>query len=171
MQTYRGGQFHPIQPLPEEVFIEDIAHALSLLCRFGGHCKTFYSVGEHCLRVAAALPPELKLWGLLHDASEAYVIDMPRPLKHSGWMETYREIEGQVQQAICARFGLRWPEPPEVKRIDNLLLNTEARDLMAPLHSEWTHREPSLRQRIIPLASPEVEARYLRAFARYGGKR
>ncbi|MBF0612521.1 MAG: hypothetical protein HQL55_15470, partial [Magnetococcales bacterium] len=76
IQTFTGRQFWPLAPVLEHIHVQDIAHALSLLCRFNGHCQKFYSVAEHSLHVATILPPELAGWGLLHDASEAYLADL-----------------------------------------------------------------------------------------------
>ena len=81
IQTMSGVIFYPLDPRPEEIRIEDIAHALSHQCRFAGHCREFYSVAEHSVRVSRELPQEFMLWGLLHDASEAYLVDLPRPIK------------------------------------------------------------------------------------------
>jgi len=79
--TYTGKKFHYLNPSLGEVDIIDIAHHLSLKCRFIGACKQFYSVAEHCVRVSYILSPELQLSGLLHDATEAYIPDIPRPIK------------------------------------------------------------------------------------------
>jgi len=73
VNTYTGKHFHYLDPQPEEIDIIDIAHSLSLTCRYGGHCKQFYSVGDHSIRVAEIVPDELKLRALLHDAAEAYL--------------------------------------------------------------------------------------------------
>src|ERR1019366_6268112 len=80
IRTYTGILFDFEEPEASPIRIEDIAHALSLLCRFAGHCKEFYSVAEHSVRVSYACPEEHALWGLMHDASEAYCVDVPRPL-------------------------------------------------------------------------------------------
>jgi len=78
--TYTGKRFHYLDPQPEEIDIVDIAHALSLTCRFGGHCKEFYSVAEHSIRVAEIVPKEFQLLALLHDAGEAYTGDVQSPI-------------------------------------------------------------------------------------------
>src|ERR1700674_199080 len=93
MHTFWHHKFRVGWPLEEDVCIEDIAHSLSLLCRFTGHVKQFYSVGEHSVRVSYLCPPEYQLWGLLHDAGECYAGDVNRPLKYSPGMEAYREYE------------------------------------------------------------------------------
>lgn len=135
MQTFTGEQFWPVDPLPEEICIEDIAHSLSLQCRFGGHCLRFYSVAEHSVLVSRALPEPFKLWGLMHDAAEAYVLDVVRPLKP--YLPGYREIEARVMNAICRRFGLSPVMPPEVKLADNRILLAERDQNMLPTSHVW----------------------------------
>jgi hypothetical protein len=130
--TASGREFWPLDPRPEEVDIEDIAHALSRACRFAGHCSRLYTVGEHSILVASWVPPEDALWGLLHDAAEAYLPDMPRPLKRLPEFAWYRAAERRVMDAVCDRFGLPRAEPQSVKAADLRALATEARDLMPP---------------------------------------
>src|ERR1700724_2684254 len=89
-QTFTGRRFYPLSPRVEDVCIEDIAHALSNICRYGGHCREFYSVAQHCNMVSDWMP-EFKLEGLLHDSPEAYIGDMVRPVKHSAEMKAFRE--------------------------------------------------------------------------------
>jgi hypothetical protein len=81
MQTYTGRQFWPIDPRADEIDIVDIAHALSQQCRFAGHCKSFYSVATHSWHTSNVCNSENALWGLLHDAAEAYLVDLPTPIK------------------------------------------------------------------------------------------
>jgi hypothetical protein len=137
IQTYSGRRFNPLNPNPDAIVIQDIAHSLSMQCRFTGHSRKFYSVAQHCVLVSYICDSQDALWGLLHDASEAYCVDVPRPLKRSGKMEGYREIENNMQAAVCKRFGLPAEEPVSVKKADTILLATEARDLMSPLHPNW----------------------------------
>lgn len=137
IQTHSGRRFNPTSPNPDAIVIQDIAHALSMQCRFSGHCKKFYSVAQHSVLVSHICNDEDALWGLLHDASEAYLVDVPRPLKRSGLIPGYIEAEAKMQEAVCKRFGLPFQEPPSVKRADTKLLATEARDLMSPLHPDW----------------------------------
>lgn len=128
MLTYTGKAFYPMDPNPEDIDPRDIAHALSLLCRYNGHVKKFYSVAEHCVLISYALPQEFSLWGLLHDATEAYVGDMIRPLKSS--MPAYRYAEDRVMEAIASRFGLEGKMPDIVKEYDTRMLFTERATLM-----------------------------------------
>jgi 5'-deoxynucleotidase YfbR-like HD superfamily hydrolase len=142
MQTYPGGrQFWPCDPRPEDVDILDIAHALSNQCRYGGHVREFYSVGQHCVLVSLAVPPEDALLGLLHDAAEAYVVDLPRPLKRSGFLDGYFRIEAGVHRAIAQRFGIPEDLPKSVHVADNRLLLTEKRDLVARTDFVWTEAQ------------------------------
>lgn len=129
-QTFTGIPFWPLDPRPEEIDPVDIAHALSLQCRFAGHCTEHYSVAEHCVRLSFKVPHEDALWALLHDASEAYLVDVPKPVKHSPEMAAYRAIEAGVMRAVCVRFDLDGREPASVKAADQRLLETEGRDLL-----------------------------------------
>ena len=127
--TYSGRVVRPLDPDPETICIEDIAHSLSLQCRFTGHTREFYSTAQHSVLVARACEV-WPLWGLLHDASETYLSDIARPVKKTEWGKTYLEAEDRLQECVAEAFGLPWPMPDEVKKADNLLLNTEMRDLM-----------------------------------------
>lgn len=135
LQTYTGKQFFPMDPDPAEVNITDIAHALSLLCRYNGHVQRFYSVAEHCVLVSHLVSPEEALWGLLHDATEAYVGDMVRPLKNH--MPDYQRVENRVMLAIAERFDLSGTMPDGVKTADTRLLLDERDALLGPAPAEW----------------------------------
>lgn len=136
MQTASGKQFWPIDPRPEDVDINDIAHALSQVCRYGGHCRTFYSVAEHSVYVARACPPELRLAGLLHDASEAYISDIVRPAKR--FIEGYIAIEDRLQAAIGEAFDVSLAEFHAIKEWDNAVLLDEQAQIMLPPPEPWT---------------------------------
>ena len=138
MQTYTGVQFWPLDPHLEDIRIEDIAHSLSMQCRYAGHTKDFYSVAQHSVLVSQIVPPEDALWGLMHDAAEAYLVDLPRPLKrHNRMGELYCEIEDRLMVKICQRFHLPPTPPDSVKVADNIVLMTEKRDLMCKSPSQW----------------------------------
>ncbi len=162
IQTYSGKQFFPLDPRPEDIDIRDIAHSLSLQCRFNGHCLEFYSVADHSLHVSRLLPRELTLWGLLHDAGEAYLTDLPRPIKHS--VEGYNELEERMLEVIARRFDLPWPMPAEVLRADDVALVTEARDLMAPAPASWGMTVEPVPEAIVPLAPGDSEQMFLARF-------
>lgn len=132
-QTYTGRPFWPLDPRPEDFNIMDIAHGLSNICRFGGHSRVFYSVAQHSVFVSHLAPG---MEALLHDATEAYLGDMVRPLK--GSMPEYQNLEHKVWAAIATAFGLPLVLPKEVKNADNLALVTERRDIMSPCSMRWS---------------------------------
>ena len=135
IETFTGKRFDILAPRPEQICIEDIAHALSQQCRFTGHTRCFYSVAEHSIHVAARC--ENKLAGLLHDASEAYLSDLARPVKQlTALGPVYKQIEDVIQGAIYERYGIPMPIPADVKKWDNILLFTEKAQLMTAL--PWT---------------------------------
>ena len=135
IQTVSGRRLNPLDPDPAEIDVEDIALALSHQCRFGGHSRVFYSVCQHSCLVSDLVAErggdgEAALWALLHDASEAYLVDLPHPLKHRSELgRLYSEAEDRLQAAICERFGLTVEAPPLVKQADRALLATERRDV------------------------------------------
>lgn len=134
MQTFSGGRFYPLDPRPGDIEPADIAHALSLLCRYGGHVDRFYSVAEHCVLMSKAVSPENALAALLHDATEAYVVDVPRPLK--AHLPEYRAIEDSVWVAISNAFGIPYEVPQEVKDADTRILIDE-RAALLPRAEHW----------------------------------
>jgi 5'-nucleotidase len=134
MWTYSGKQYWPLDPRVEDVCIGDIAHGLSLLCRYAGQTNWFYSVAEHSILVSLMVPPELALEGLLHDATEAYLSDVVRPFK-KGLLD-YKHWERHNDQVIRERFRLPFAEHPLVKQADNNILHTEYRALMKPFPEE-----------------------------------
>lgn len=160
LQTYTGGRFFPLDPRPEDISIIDIAHHLSLVCRFGGAVRAFYSVAQHSVLVSENCPKE-PLAGLLHDAAEAYIGDMVRGLKHSSALTGYRDIEQRIHAAIALRFDIPFDMPAEVKRADEVLLFTEARDLMAEPPNVWRNPAQPLTERIIPWTPSEAETQFL----------
>lgn len=135
IQTWSGGLFYPLDPQPDEIHIEDIAHALSLICRFNGHCDRFYSVGQHSAMIACLASPENALWGLLHDAAECYVADMPRPVKRC--IPGYKRIEADVELAVARKFGLSEVMPTEIKELDHAMLALEAQSIMKTSTANW----------------------------------
>ena len=127
--TRSGNFFWPLEPEPADIRIDDIAHALAAVCRFTGHTTRPYTVAEHSILVGSTLPEgTLRLWGLLHDASEAYLSDVAGPIKKH--LANYEEIEDRLMQCIAAKFGLPWPMPCEVKVADKYMLVVEQGSLM-----------------------------------------
>lgn len=128
MQTFTGNQFWPTKPRLMDIDLYDIAGPLARQCRYGGHCVKFYSVAEHCVHVARFAPDHLKLQALMHDASEAYLVDIPSPLKKH--IPRYYEYEDALMQLIATKFGFNYPLDPAVKMIDMALLDDERRQNM-----------------------------------------
>ena len=134
MTTFTGGQFWPLDPRPEEVEPRDIAHALAYTCRYNGHSSHYYSVAEHSVLVARVATPGSARYALLHDAAEAYVGDMIRPLKWQ--IPDFAWFEDRVLRAIFERFDLivdplgRPLIPSEVHELDNRILHNEHAALM-----------------------------------------
>lgn len=135
IQLISGKPFWPLDARPDEVEIRDIAWALSMQCRFAGHVLRRYSVAEHSVMVSCVVEPEHALWGLLHDATEAYLVDVPRPVKRS--MPGYREHEDRLSRVIAERFGLPWPMPEAVKLADNRMLMCEREHLLVEPERHW----------------------------------
>ncbi len=136
--TFSGVDFNYADVGSNQIRIEDIAHALSNICRFGGHTKHFYSVAEHSIYVSRYCPPEMKLIGLLHDATEAYVWDMIKPLKSMDIMKGYRKLENDIWQAISNRYDLPHLIPNEVEVVDQRLLETERLQVYPHVPHRWS---------------------------------
>lgn len=166
IQTYTGRKVWPLSLRSEDVCIEDIAHSLSNLCRFTGHVKSFYSVAQHSVLVSFYCDPEDALWGLLHDATEAYLIDLPRPLKRHPDFAFYRSAEDDATKVLAEVFGLPLTMPPSVKLADARLLATEARDLMSPMHPDWRNMEAPYTRRIIAWSPDAARSAFLTRFRR-----
>jgi len=133
MQTYTGALVDLQSFSPDDVRLPDIAHALSLINRYTGHTVLPYSVAQHSVVVSQICQPEHALWGLLHDASEAYLGDVASPLKHM--LPQYRTLEQHVQRQIAKRFGLTWPMPENVHESDLRALMAEKEWLMSVEHN------------------------------------
>lgn len=162
IQTATNRHFSLAQPRAEDVCIYDIASALSKLCRFNGHCFEFYSVAQHSVHVAQLVDPPYKMDALCHDAGEAYYGDITRPQKL-----LYREITTQenrfgrriafdvftqrIDRAIAMALKLSLTMPDCIHHADNVMLATEARDLMGPPPEPWVTLPPPREKAIVPL--------------------
>jgi len=181
IQTFTGIFFDPFAPDPDKIRIEDIAHALAMQCRFSGHVRKRWSVAQHSLMVSDLCPAKLRFKGLLHDAAEAYIVDLPRPIKHANGFERYRDIEKDVEACIALRFDLDMGMEPDVKRADNLCLWAEA-DALLHGTRDWAFDKPADLDadqftqlvRAIRGANPPtddyIKEEFLRTFYALGGK-
>lgn len=171
-QTYSGLYLDILNPKPEDILLTDIAHHLSLLCRFNGACSQFYSVAEHCLLASQycdfIVPPllrnrELRAAALLHDAAEAYLGDLISPLKKV--LPQFKVIEDRLQNVIYERFNicLSNKDRIELKKIDLTMLSIERRDLMPQDGSQWESLEgiPHISQTILKLDSFSAKLSFL----------
>lgn len=123
IRTHSGIYFNVFEPTIEMIDIHDIAHALSNLCRFGGHTPFFYSVAQHSIEVAKLVPPSLKMQALLHDAAEAYLLDIPSPIKKR--LVGYDELEDNIMKLIAKKFKFQYPLDPIIKEADKNRLQWE----------------------------------------------
>lgn len=136
LQTVSGRWVNPFDPDPDQIELTDIARALANQCRFGGHCRTFYSVAQHCVIVSELIEQEGAsaddaLAALMHDAGEAYLGDLPHPIKHRSELGLmFRAAEEPLERVIRSRFAIVDP-PAAVKRVDRALLASERRAFSA----------------------------------------
>lgn len=168
MTTYTGRTFWPLDPRPEEVCLEDIAHSLSHMARFNGHTKRFYSVAQHSIHLSAWVAEKHALHALLHDAAEAYVGDIIRPVKHA--LPEFDAIEKRVLEVILDGFELPREIPKEVFDADDRILHDER---FALLHEDagWGRREDMLGIQIPIWSIEHVKKTFMRAFQYYKRRR
>jgi hypothetical protein len=145
--TFTGRQFFPMAPISADIVIEDIAHQLSCMNRWAGATVEPYSIAQHSVHVSQLVPMGDALWALLHDASEAYLVDIPTHIKRLPTMAPYRAAEAQLQRLIYHRFGLIGDEPDSVKVADHACAVAEAQDLLKQVPTWWP---PSIRHRKAP---------------------
>jgi uncharacterized protein len=177
LQTVSGRWVNPIDPDPQQFDIEDIARALGNLCRFGGHCRVFYSVAQHSVIVSELVEQrggdaEDVFAALMHDASEAYLGDMPHPLKHrSALGAVFKEAEDHLEAALREHFAIK-PGVPEIKRADRALLAAERRAFSAERWA-WPELEgvEPLDIELEALSPDESERTFMRRFAELDARR
>jgi len=165
IQTYTGKVFYPLDPREDEIDIIDVAHALSLICRFTGHCFRHHSVGQHSVLISRMCKTH-KLWGLLHDLPEFAMSDLSRPLKRSAGFETYVETEKKFMDVVCKKFGLALGMPAEVKEADDRMLITERNQLMTKPPKEWSDKYEPYDIIIDPWSPERAEKEFLEEFNR-----
>lgn len=169
VNTISGKVLDIFNPLDQQIDIDDIAHALSLICRYCGHVNQFYSVAQHCVIVSQYVKPRYAIEALLHDATEAYMGDMISPIKKI--IHAFSSIEDTLARAIYRRFGVRSSKTSHanIKKIDTKALITEMRDL--------TNRRPSytssevLPLTVEPLPPNAAKQLYLQRFKELQGAR
>ncbi|WP_051044861.1 hypothetical protein [Methylobacterium sp. B1] len=164
-----GVELDFLDPASSDFTIEDIAHGLSMLCRYAGQCRDFYSVAEHCLNVSEAVP-EHAFAALMHDAAEAFVGDVTRPLKQM--LPEFKTIERTVEDAIFIRYGVPRPMPRAVKQADLRVLAAEQAQLMPVGTDRWA-RSAGIRPariRVACLPPREAKAAFLTRFEALGGR-
>lgn len=154
IETASGIYFPFLNPTEDHIEIKDIAFSLANQCRFNGHVA-FYSVAEHSVAVASYLPNHLRLAGLLHDAAEAYLSDIPGPVKQ--YLPDYREMEKKIQEVINKKFDVD-TFLPEIKEADKYMTSNEAYYLLGSKGKDWSSVlfEPSKKTR--PINLPPIEA-------------
>ncbi|HET6960613.1 MAG TPA: hypothetical protein VFI56_28700 [Vicinamibacterales bacterium] len=200
-QTVSGKMYWPADPRADEIHIEDLAHHLATTNRFGGAAGEPYSVAQHLVLASTIVAPEFALETLMHDGAEGLTgCDLIRPVKRSGAMGVlWEDFEAKNQRVVHERFGLpmdrfveehrdEWFEegqinirlqgwflrhvmPKAVKDVDNIILMTEARDLMAPPPEPWVEATyKPLEQKIVPWCWENARDFFLRRFRELGGK-
>lgn len=166
IQTFSGAPYEFDNPDPAAIDLQDIAHALSNMCRFAGHTKRFYSVAEHSVLVSRILEAQgasrvMQAWGLMHDCHEAYVWDCPRPLKPL-LGDAFEELADKADEAICLALsagGCR-VEPEDfhslaVKSADDIALVHEANELMHHGTAHWSQPYKEIPR--LPLSKADLE--------------
>lgn len=165
IRTYTGGHVYYFEPACSQISIEDVAHGLSMLCRFNGATKVFYSVAQHSVSVAEAIrrdggAKKEIFSGLMHDASEAFISDVPSPFKK--FFPGFLEAEIRMEEWLAKRFLFDFPYPKSVKYNDLRALATEMRDLMSESDEKQVDAPPFF-TKIKPL-NPEDSKRLFLAY-------
>ncbi len=152
IRTLSGIQVDVMNPTPEMFDINDIAHSLSHQCRFGGHTPQFFSVAQHSYNVSRKLPAKLAFTGLMHDAAEFVMLDMPRPIKVN--LSNYKDIENGILEVMAKKFGFIFPFPDEIKQVDMEMLEFENKYLFeSPANFE-----------LIPMSTPLAKLYFLEQY-------
>jgi 5'-deoxynucleotidase YfbR-like HD superfamily hydrolase len=170
IQTYTGKQFFLINPTVDMIDIKDIAHALSMQCRFAGHIKEFYSVAEHSVLVSKLSNNGNKLAALLHDASEAYIADIASPFKP--FLTNYKKLEHNIMDVVAEKFNFDYPFNDDIHQSDVAQLKIEARELLN-IYPTWADEDryatPDKPEAVSPqcLSPKQAEALFLETYRSY----
>lgn len=163
--TYSGNLFNPLEPKKCVINIEDIAHALSNMCRFSGHTKQFYSVAQHSVLVSNYVNPVNSFAALLHDASEAYIVDIPTPYKMTSMFSEYRNVEKVLMDEIYHRFHIENFDQDDINSADHRVFAAEVRDLMQySAYDDWNIKSQPVKEVIVPLLPHEAEQLFINRF-------
>ncbi len=160
--TYTGAFYEFLKPEKHKWDIEAIAHSLSLQTRWNGNCKTFYSIAEHCYHCSFLVPPQFALSAHLHDAVESVTGDCSTTLK--ALLPLFKEIEIAGEKSLCKQFKIPFPFPSEVKDADNIMLETERRDLMPK--GKWIPKKGviPLKKTLKPWGPAKAKRKFLERF-------
>lgn len=142
-----GARFNYNKPEESDVTIDDIASALSNVCRFSGHLPRFYSVAQHLVNTSRIVSPENAFTALMHDTAEAFTNDLPTPLKWT--LPIFKELETKIESAMGQKFGFEFPYPPEIKEADTLMLMLE-KYYVKECNDEWPNYEQYTREYVEP---------------------
>lgn len=163
IETITGRKFYFLDPRPEDFDIEDIAHALSLNCRFTGHSARFYSVAEHSWHMSRMAPEGHELAALLHDGSEAYITDIASPIKQH--LPDYQKMEDLLLSRLFQKYNLEFPLSPIIKHLDLIMLSTEAFYLLKSRGDTWDlwkeRKRPPVQHSFRPLCMSPSRAKIL----------
>jgi uncharacterized protein len=170
LQTVSGRFVNPFDPDPEQLDPGDIARALANICRFGGHCRPFYSVAQHSVIVSELVEQrggdvEDVFAALMHDAAEAYLGDMPHPIKHRSPLgAAFQQAERHLESVLRERFSIK-ADVPEIKRVDRALLATERRSVSGESW-DWPELEgvEALDIELVPCPPDEAERAFTARF-------
>lgn len=135
MQTFSGRPYWTSDPRPEDIFIEDVAHALAMMCRYTGACRDHYSIAEHSVHVSYLVPRLLAFQGLMHDGPEYVLNDMNRPTKLE--LPDYQALEDLNWRVFARRFGLPYALDPLIKKMDTAICFAEKAAILNPSHLPW----------------------------------
>lgn len=170
INTYTGKQFDLLDPKVEMIDLTDICESLSKQCRYNGHIKQFYSVAEHSYRVANIVSDRSKPWALMHDAAEAYIGDIIRPMRlaiksvSAYGIDLSKNIEGLIAYRIREKFNIEFDQTihDEVDKADNILIATEGRDLFPfGIPEGWMEGIEPLEEKIYPVTSNMACSKFL----------
>ena len=171
IETVSGRQFWPLDPKPEDVFLLDIVIPLRNMCRYGGHVESFYSVAQHSVLVSRVVRPELALRALMHDAAEAYLVDVPRPIKCM--LTNYKDMEKAIAGAIAVFMGYEesWLTdfPQEIHDADNGILLAERKSLRINSKLDWGIIAPTFDVEVEPLPPRRAQELFMERFVKLHG--